>query len=182
MSHSLRIAACSLCVLLTGLGCSTLKVDTDYNPEARFAGRSTYAFAPRAAPGEDIDTLDDTRVRGALVRELDALGFTEAEAGAADVWVAWHTAVDSKIDVQSGLHISSLRHSGPLAYGLGSNNVREIDVGSLMIDFIDPGERQVIWRGTAEARIRKRDDPKDRKERIGRAVAGILDEYPPERE
>ena len=60
---------------------------------------------------------------------------------------------------------------GGYAVGPTSATVREYDVGTLIIDFYDAKEKQLVWRGTATATIPSR--PEKQARRLDKAVAKL---------
>ena len=57
--------------------------------------------------------------------------------------------------------------------------VREYEVGTLLLDILDPGERSLLWRGSGNARVRESSDPAQRERQINEAVKNILRRFPP---
>ena len=60
-----------------------------------------------------------------------------------------------------------------------STTVSEYQEGTLLIDMIDPSSKQLVWRGSGQARIRQSSSPEEREKRIGEAVQQILEDFPP---
>ena len=57
--------------------------------------------------------------------------------------------------------------------------VREYEQGTLLLDFVDPETRQLLWRGSASARIRPSSSPEESQKRANEAVAAMLERFPP---
>jgi hypothetical protein len=170
-------------ILLLLAACSQIQVHSDHDPGANFAALRTYAWlqktseAPRD-PRLDNDLLD-SRVHSAVNDELYAKGYREA-AENPDFRVTYHVMVQSKFDVQSF----------PVYYGYGYGRlgapgpdvrVTEYEQGTLILDLVDSATNDLIWRGSAQARIDPNRSPQERTKLIRDAVHAMLEHFPPER-
>ncbi len=167
-----RIAALAAFVVsLTG--CSSTRVKTDFDPEARFGDFKTVAFHPRAGKtkakeqGRDAPLLE-RRIERALQAELTKKGLSFVEAKDADVIVAFHAQIKTKRDVWVA------DYGWRRGWGR-SVHVSEYPVGTLVVDLIDGRTRELVWRGTAKGAV----DEEDTEESVRDAVRELLKEYPP---
>lgn len=170
--------------LLVGLvvaccaACTTLQISTDYDPAADFSQWSTWAFADlRQATGDPrLDSsLVRSRILQALESELAVKGYSRAVGVAPDFLVDTHVALTRELDVHT-FHRGSARSS----WGASETLVREVERGSLVVDFLEPESQQLVWRGIAQARVDRRDTPAERSERIREAVRLMLQHFPPQ--
>ncbi len=171
-----------ICVMLA-TGCSGIPVNIDFDPSVSFSEFNSYAFLP-SQPQQAQDprlhnSLIDGRVRRAVNRQLAARGFDEVPIESAEFLVVHHLALETRLDVQT-IHTSH-RYSqrGWSAPTASRTTVREYERGTLMIDFLMPTDRSLVWRGSASARIRQTSDPTRGERRISEAVERILDRFPP---
>jgi hypothetical protein len=165
------------CLALLGLlACSTIKVTTDYNREFDFSGFRTYAWTA-GRPDVLRDPLIDTailerRVKQAVESGLRLKGYVKAEQDP-DFLVSYHFGTESQVDVSScGYHYPM----SPRCWG------QEIETytytrGTLILDFVEPEDLELVWRGYAEGAIH---DVDRMTETINEAVSRILDRFPPE--
>ena len=63
--------------------------------------------------------------------------------------------------------------------GGSRSKAREKHEGSLLLDFINPKDKSLIWRGTASDAINPNASPQEQEEAIGRAVSQMLSQFPP---
>ncbi len=169
--------------------CSTVSVNTDFNPDYDFTKFHTYAWLDNEdAPSSDTRINNDLvtdRVRSAVETALAARGFLKTDASSADFRVSWHGAIQKKLQVDSIDHFYS-------PYGYGSlyrdpfvgartrnSTVREYEEGTLIIDILDPVQHKLIWRGSGSDRLSSNPDPEKAGTRINEAVAIILKDFPP---
>ena len=55
----------------------------------------------------------------------------------------------------------------------------EIEVGSIVLDFVDAKSKIIVWRGKAKAVVDDTDSPERREKLIKKAVPKILKNFPP---
>lgn len=169
-------------VVVSLLACSTVRVSTDYDPSTDFTSMSSYAWLDdRSGVADDregISSLLDRRIRSAIEAELGGKDLTRADRGDADLLVTYRLSVETKIDVDT-IHTSAGYGVGWYG-GMSSHTVvSEYEEGTLLIDLIDAPSKQLVWRGTGEARVRESPSPEQREERIRQAVREILASFPP---
>jgi hypothetical protein len=173
------------CVVLAAValfagGCSTIDVQTDYDPAADFTTLKTFKWVD--AKGSDLDKnpLIKSRVRDAVLTNLKAKGYQEVQSGEPDFFTFAHAGAKEKMNVTDWGY-SYGAYWGPYgAYG------RNIDVSyyteaSLFIDVVKntPGKDELVWRGVGTGVVSQSVSPEERAENINNAVAMILEGFPP---
>jgi len=156
------------------------KTSYDYNKAANFASFKTYAHKDGTKVGQP---LIDQRIVAAIDTELAAKGLTQAQANP-DVFVVYHIAFDKEKDIST---YSSGYGGGYGAYGWGwgggmqssTTQVRDILVGTLVIDLADAKAGQLAWRGMGVKEIDTTAKPDKRDKNITNAVNKIFKNYPP---
>jgi hypothetical protein len=166
-------------LVLTLCGCSQIRVRSDFDPGADFSQLRTYAWLPGMDATNDprLDTkLLDRRVRESVDRHLAAKGYRKVDT-APSFHVAYHVYVNRQTQ-------SFHEPIGPYGYSWwgarGPVNSYQYDEGSLLVDVIDPGTNVLMWRGAATAIIDPRASVKEREERVDKAVASLLEKFPPQ--
>jgi len=156
------------------------KVSYDYDKAANFAGYKTYAFKDGTKVGQQL--IDD-RIVGAIETQLKEKGFTKSDSGP-DVFVVYHVAFDKEKDIST--YSSGYGGGyGPYGWGWGggmsttSTQVRDILVGTLVIDVADAKKSQVVWRGMGVKEVNTQANPEKRDKSINEAVKKIFKNYPP---
>jgi hypothetical protein len=185
MPRSMSLFA--LTVLMSGfiaVGCTNIRVQSDYDPEAPFSGLETYAWSPDTGTKSDDPRIDnslmDDRIRAAVDRELAASGFEPASDRAPDFLMTYHASLRTKLESVT----TAAGYRGSYGYGAWGGYAQtlpaEYEEGTLILDVIDPEANRLIWRGTAQARAHRGDaTPEERSERINAVVAKILAQFPP---
>jgi hypothetical protein len=159
------------------LGCSSLTVNHDFDPDADFAAYRTYAWASQSQSSSEAGASDLVmqRVRRAVDAELQKEGLSRVEAEP-DLLVASHTGVKDKINVTDWGYTY-----GDYYWGWGG---RQIDVyqyqqGTLVVDLIDYGSKELVWRGWAQKTLDENPTPERMDRTIQDAVKKIFERYPP---
>ncbi len=156
------------------------KVSYDFEKAANFAAFKTYAHKDGTKVGQ---SLIDDRIVAAIETELSAKGFTKSESSP-DVFVVYHVAFDKEKDISS---YSSGYAGGYGAYGWGwgggmgttTTQVRDILIGTLVIDMADAKKGQLAWRGMGVKEVDTQAKPEKRDKSINNAVKKIFKNYPP---
>jgi hypothetical protein len=141
----------------------------DYDPGFDFSTLKTWAWMEGTpAPSE----LAEKRIRNAIESQLAQLGFTQA-SGEPDFYVATHAALTQ----QTRIDIDNFGYRGWRGWGTSTANVSTIPVGVLMVDMVDAGEKQLIWRGVTSGYTAS--NPEKSEKRINKAVARLFKKFPP---
>ena len=170
--------------------CSTVSVDTDFNPAYDFAQLKTYSWVDDGkAPSRDTRINNDLiidRVCRAVESNLAARGFVKVNGKTADFQVSWHGAIEKKLQVDTIDHFYS-----PYGYGslyrdpfwsgrtMRTSTAREYEVGTLIIDILDPAAHKLIWRGSGSKMISGKSNSEKITKKINEAVSAILKDFPP---
>ncbi|HTO52354.1 MAG TPA: DUF4136 domain-containing protein [Myxococcota bacterium] len=173
------LRALILCLAFTA--CSSIEVHDDWDPGASFAGLHSWAWQSATPEATGNARLDDPllhgRIQGAIQNTLAEKGFTKT-SGKPDILVAYHIALDQKLDAHT-IYTGYGPYRGWYGVGGAQTVVDTYDVGTLLIDFVSPETNDVIWRGTGQSRIQELKTPEERQARVQGAVDQILKQFPP---
>ena len=182
------IGSLATAAFLAGCG-GGIKIDTDFDPQADFASMETYAWAQRTPTGDDdprvYNAIVAGRIKAAVDDALQSKGF-RLVTSSPDVLVAWHGAINGKMRYET---ISNDYGYGWGRYGRGGwhagtttsrTEVREWDEGTLLIDFVDPGTEELVYRTVGQAKISEaRRTPEESQQRANEVVLKLLADFPP---
>jgi hypothetical protein len=173
MTRVWSAGAAAVALLLPSLALAQ-KTSYDYDKATNFAAYRTYALKDGTKVG---NSLIDNRIVEAIESEMAAKGLTKDDTKP-DVFVTYHMAFDKEKDItawSSGY--------GPYGwhYGMGSTDVqvRQILIGTLVIDMADAQRKEVVWRGVGVKEIDTQAKPEKRDKNIREAVKNICKNYPP---
>jgi hypothetical protein len=168
-------------VVLLSLGCSSITVSTDFDDKIDFSKFSTYSWMPGPeTPSQAIqkelasNTLVEGRVKRAVDAQLPAKGLRKTNENP-DVLVAFHTGVEDKVDVQNW----GYGYGWGWRYGGGGITTINYQEGTLILDFVNPATKQLMWRGVAKKVLSEKTTPEKSEQGISKAVQKILEKYPP---
>ncbi|GBC63726.1 DUF4136 domain-containing protein [Desulfonema ishimotonii] len=166
-------------------GCATVQIRSDYDPDADFSGIGTYAWGEKSRPGgqpeSPYDSLTDERIRQAVDGEMAAKGYRKISGENPDFLVYHYVAVEKKLMIETVNHYYGYRSWRWHAHTAPQTVVREYSQGTLVLDFVNPRARRLIWRGTAQAVADAGQTPEQRRAKIGEAVRKMLALFPPEK-
>lgn len=163
---------------------SGISVRSDYDPGQlqTIQAYQTYAWLQDPSGADrGQGQLVQSRVVAAVDAELAKKGLTKV-ASDPDFRVGWHVSTQDKTDVQTyndfyGYGYGAWGYGGPI-YG-SQTYVRNYTEGTLMVDVVDAGSNQLVWRGAAEGEVDVDAAPEERTQNINSAVAQILADFPP---
>jgi hypothetical protein len=154
----------SLVAVLSLCACAGVSTEARMAPGTNLAQYRTFAWAPRT---QQTQSLADQAIRSSLEQDLAQKGIVQATQGPPEFYVAYHTKTRQETDVG---------YYGWGYYGMGYPAFDTYEVGTLVVDFVDPRTRQVFWRGTASATVENPDNPDPN--RIANAVNQLMQKYP----
>lgn len=172
--------------LLAGLlvGCSSLRVTTDYAEGTEFAQFRTFKYRDSDNSVAESSPLVHRRIVNAIKQGMTSSGLTEV-AEDPDVFVTYYGSTDrethfhttySGVDTWSGS--SRSRHG--VGFGVTSSTTRPTTVtqGTLVIDVWDASRDAMIWRGVATSTLSS--NPERNTRTINRAVERAFRDFPPQ--
>jgi hypothetical protein len=177
-------------------GCAnTPEVNFDYQPGFDFERLRSYAWLESDKPPSSDIRIDNDLVRDRVVAAvnngLQGKGFLLSEAQNADFLVTWFGAIDKRIRIDTIDHFYDPFWGGgyygfhrPWGPRFSSTRVSEYETGTLIIDFVTPGEKRLFWRGTGQSFLGMSMDrgltAEETTAYVRQTVEAILDQFPPD--
>lgn len=183
---NLRASGLALTLALGILGCGrTIDVRTMSAPDARFS--DLHAFRLLAGParrdglaaaGSDdpmiSNSIANRAIRDQIVKAFQSRGYTLAE-GTADFVVAFYATAHEELDVSLWDYGYPTYPRWP-RYPSPVPTVTRYTEGSVVIDVVRPGTRELLWRGEGKAELT--DTPAKNVERLAKAASAIVAKFP----
>ncbi len=175
---------------LLGWGCSSLSVNTDFDPGNDFSQYKTYMWYGGEMPADDAlsaNPLVKKRVASSVDNALAAKGYAVGTAEDMDFIVIIHGGVQQKTQVTQSYGYSGYGyggygyggyHGGWGGYG-GSTQIYQYDEASLVIDIIDAEKEELVWRGTATDVLADNPSREKQQANIDKAVSRVMADFPP---
>jgi hypothetical protein len=138
------IPAVLLALTVIPTACSSIDTDVQAAPGIEELAWESYAWAepiPDAGAEAVVDDPELRRqVRRAVDAELDARGLRKADRATADLLVFQQLGVEEKVRVNDPYY---------------SFWIAELyEEGALVLEFVDPGTNELLWRGVAKSELR----------------------------
>ena len=157
------------------------KTSFDFDKTTDFSKFKTYTLKDGTKVN---DPLIHNRIVAAIEAEMVAKGLSKNDA-MPDVVVVYHIAFDKKQDITT--FSSGYGGYGPYGYGWGggwaggttTTQVRDITIGTLVIDMADAKKKEIAWRGMGVKEVNTQAKPEKRDKSISEAVKKIFKNYPP---
>ena len=167
-------------IILFWASCSTLKINHDYDSRTDFSPYKTFAWArapkeivgsPRARLLADNPMLD-RRIKNAVASQLVSKGFNP-DSNKPDLLIVYHVGLKDKINVSNWGY-----GYGPY-WGPGRVDVYGYREGTLVIDFVDAGKKELVWRGIAQKALKEGGSPESRERELNDIIKRLLAKFPP---
>jgi len=174
----------ALCVSVFALaitGCASTVI-TDYDSAAAFGAYESWNFAPAREGDNGFVSLDGSRIRKAIEREMDLEKLQKVAAEEADLLVAWQIVTEERLERGgSGLGFGLGFGSGNFGWGVSTQPpVEKVKEGKLVVELVDRSSRQVVWRSASQRYLQETQTSESRQKLINTIVNDMFEEYPPE--
>ena len=144
-------------------------VSYDYDRTTDFSRLKTYAWVDGTKLN---DELNHKRIMDAIDIQLRAKGMKRVEASDnPDVLVAYHANFSKDLEVNG---YGGYR-GGP---GLRSARVKQVTVGTLVVELVEAKTKALVWRGVASKDLDPGASPEKRDKNIDKAAAKLFKNYP----
>lgn len=164
------------------VSCSTVRVNADYDDTANFTTFKTYGYLKGGIDKAEISDLDKKRILHAIDTEMAKKGFTKSETP--DFLVSIFTEANKQVNVNNWGGYGGWGWGygwgwgGPWGWGGGYQSVSTQTEGTLYIDVIDAGKKELVWQGIGTGVLTKNRDKKQ--EKINEFVQKIMAQFPPQ--
>jgi len=165
-------------VIFSLIGCSNLKVVTDYNKSTDFSRFKTFrVHEGKTIPGDELvkHPLIRKRALAITIEELESRGFEFITDENADFVVALHAGLKDRMEdtkwADYDFYDPWQGKSG------GRIEVNQTDEATIVFDFVNPQNRNLIWRGMGTGIIEE--GAGQDTELIRELIREILEDFPP---
>ncbi len=158
-------------------GCAS-NVVTDYNSATVFGNFTSWAYAP-GQQDSGFTSLDDSRVRAAIEREMTRKAMKRVPDTEADLLVTWQIVPEERLE-QVGVGLGFGFGRGNFGWGVSAPPpVREITEGKLVVELADRRSSEVVWRAASRRYLNENQSPESRRKLIDEVVSEMFSKYPP---
>ncbi len=166
-------------------GCSSLQVQSDFDPVADFSSIHTYAWKKVDVRGDALadNPLLYKRIVTIADEYLRGRGYRKTIPKSADILIVLRGGTKEKMRLTDiggrGRYSSGPWYHPRQNYPTRPDIIRYYTEGTLVIDIVDPHKNELIWRGTGTGIIHRYSDREEEKKVIEQYVRAILDQFPP---
>jgi len=177
-----KIIIASVGMILLFFSCSSLKISHGYDRQTDFTRYETFAWAralkeavgsPQARLLADNPLLDK-RIKSAVTDQLLGKGFKPVNTDP-DLLIVYHVGVKDRINVSNWGY-----RYGPY-WGPGRVDVYGYREGTLIIDFVDAKQKELVWRGIAQKALPEGGSPESRERQLNDVIRNLLAKFPPKK-
>ena len=159
-------------LLLTAGAVGAQDVKYNFMPGTDFSKYHMYKWVAIEGASHPNQIMDQ-EIKQAVDSQLAAKGLTKTDGEKADLFVGYQVAVDQ--EKQWNAWGTGRGFGG----GMGSATSSTINVGTFVLDMYDPGSKQLVWTGNATKAIDPSSNQEKNMERLNKAMAKLLKNYPP---
>ncbi len=179
----IRLFCVAALMMLTA--CTGIEVSQDYDTEMSFPRLQTYAWKSRSVDRHDDVRADNPllhkRFRQNIDRVLEEKGFSRRVS--ADFLIDYRYSISTRLESEPlttgfGFGIGSHHRYGGFGLQTGSD-IRQYDIGILIIDIYDALTRDMLWRGRGSEVISRHPTPQQNSEMARQLVEAVLAQFPP---
>jgi len=168
-----KLFSSALVVTLLWLTAGTLIAqDVRYNfmPRTDFSKYRTYKWVNIG--GAHPDQIMDAEIKQSVDSQLSSKRMTKTDSDKADLYIGYQSAVDQETQWDAW-------GSRAFGMGMGSWTSSTISVGTLVLDMYDPASKELVWTGRATKTIDPSSNHEKNQQRLDKAIAKLLKNYPP---
>ena len=159
-------------VLLTGSGLRAQQVTYNFMPGTDFSKYHTFKWVDIPS-NVHPNQIVSQEIKEAVNNVLASKGLTQATGDTADLYVEYQCSVDQE------RQWNAWGSGGRFMGGMGSATSSTISNGTLAVDFYDPTSKELIWRGSATKTLNPSGNQQKDMERLNKAIAKLLKNFPP---
>ncbi len=175
-NRAAALALISVCALAFP-ACSSLKTSLAYDKNTDFRAYKTFAFAERSIQ----DPYWYSIVEASITAELKKKGISPRDQDP-DLVVSYNATFamgDSTAKVYSSGVAYSTGTGWTALSGAGLVTVKDLPVGTILVDLADPKKKVLVWEATASKEIDRNASLEGRERAVSEVIAKIFEGFPP---
>ena len=155
-----------------------VSVSTDYDKSVDFSQYKTYKYTDEAL-NLPMTSLNQDRLIEALSSALAAKGFSPSDDPDILVDITVSTQQKQTATETTNYYGTGYRYRWGGGFSTSNINVNDYTEGTIFLDFIDAGNKQLVWQGRGVGTVQENSSAEKREKRANKAMSKILKKYPP---
>ena len=157
------------------VGCSSKKVEVDYNPEFKTTALATFFVVHKM---DEYNSLNNERISEAIINEMKLKGYMYAQKDEADFHIIFHTITKEDIPSNVGFGFGFGTFSRGQGLSLGSVHHTTGDKDSHFINMIGTKTQKSFWSASLTQRVDDFKSPQERIDHFNKTVKTMLNDFP----
>jgi hypothetical protein len=149
-------------------------IKTNFMPGTDFSKYKTYKWV-NIEGAEQPDQILQQQIKQAVDTQLASKGLSKVDGDPADLYVGFQVSITQQKEWNAYGMGGGPRWGGGMATATSST----IQIGTLGLDLYDSAAKQLVWRGQATKTLNPSKNANTNNERLNKAVAKLLKDYPP---
>ena len=169
------------CLALAACAAPRYDIDFDYDTGENWAALKTYDWQPPTGNAVK-DELLVKRIRSSVDAGLEKKGLTRSPNP--DFVIAMQLSGKPAYGGSTAVGVSvgiPVGRAGRVSVGGAKSKPIEVMQGQIVLDFIDPKSKQLLWRATAAGSASPASTPEEQQERFDQIVGEMLARFPPKK-
>ncbi|PLY13576.1 DUF4136 domain-containing protein [Sulfurimonas sp. CVO] len=165
-------------LLLFIVGCATKKPDIDYDPAFQINTLSAFSVVYNAE--QSYDTLNDERIREAIVNEMELKGYLGTAKERADFHIDFKSSIKEDVPSNVGVGFGVGTFTRSMGFSMSTaNQIIFTDEETILINMIDPNTKKTFWSTSITQDKKDFKSPQERTDYYNEIVTIMLKEFPP---
>jgi hypothetical protein len=152
---------------------SAQDVTHNFMPGTDFSKFHTYKWV-NIEGGVHPNQIVDAQIKQSVDSQLASKGLTKTDSDKADLYIGYQVAVDQEKQWNAYGMGGGIRWGG-----MATATQSTISVGDFVLDMYDPSTKQLVWTGKATKTLDPSSNQEKNQERLNKAMAKLLKNYPP---
>jgi hypothetical protein len=185
MGRGARVGTRWLAVASVGWMACAGQVAVEFDPTENFSGYRTWDWLPRRSEPLDVEGIDAQGLHELILAEveraLELRGYPRSapsEGEVPDFYVTYHVRIRRELvlvtETPATQFLPSFHASPSYVVSAVEQRIQAFEASTLAIDVADGHDKQLVWRGAYERRVRGSFRP-----HLKAAVDHILERFPP---
>jgi hypothetical protein len=185
--HTVRILSCTVALLAIAAGCATQRaadIRVHSAPDVDLSAYNTFGFPEQTGTDRGgYSTLVTSHFKNAVSRQMEMRGYRYVDQNP-DLLINFYANVRERTELRSRPFSPAFGYYGYRygLYGAWPLYDRDIDtvtypIGTANVDVVDARQKQLIWEGVAEGRVRD-EDMRNPQQAIDRVVTQLFAQFP----
>jgi hypothetical protein len=167
---------------LIAVCCMAQDVRYNFAASQDFSKFHTYKWI-QIAGTDKLNQLAEQQLLAAVDAQLSTKGLSKTDNDSADLLIGYQAAIGQEKQYTSYNSDWGYGAGWYGAHGMGggmtTGETSTIHIGQVTLDMYDPGQKQLVWRGSVSKTLDTKAKPDKQTKNLNKAIAKLLKNFPP---